>query len=136
MQTNDRSPSRKKKKTEDLPTQALALATKLKDSMLTNTPGTIAPTVPALRQWAADVEKLHRLDGKTWEQIEWLLAWSQHDPFWRANILSGAKFRQKWNQLLAQASKEQPKLSAPLTDEEIAQGTEWSRLKERDRHGH
>ena len=126
---NGRRAKREKKK-PDLPVslQALDLATKLKDSILTNTPGTIAPTLPALQQWAVDIDKLNRLDGKTWEQIEWLLAWSQKDPFWSRNIQSGGKFRKQWNQLLAKASAEQPRYSAPLTEEELLREDDLGRL--------
>ena len=108
--------------------QALSLATKLRDSLLANFPNSIPPPVAALRQWAYEIDKLNRLDGKTWEQIEWLLAWSQKDPFWSANIQSGAKFRKQWNQLLAKASKEQPQYSAPLTGNEPESSTmRWLR---------
>ena len=119
---------RVKKKQPDLPPQALDLAEKLKDSILANVPGAIAPTPDEQRQWAGDIEKLSRINGKTWEQIEWLLSWSQHDPFWSQNIQSGAKFRKQWNQLLARASKEQPQYSAPITGNEPESSTmRWLR---------
>lgn len=117
--------SAKQKSRYQLPEQALDLAAKLKDSILANTPNARVPREVQVREWAVDIDKLNRLDGKTWEQIEWLLAWSQHDPFWSKNILSGAKFRQKWNQLLAKASKDRP--SAPLTEEQLVKEDDFLR---------
>ena len=116
----------KRKGSEELPEQALTLAEKLKDSLLANIPSFIPPSTAQQRRWAVDINKLNRVHNKTWEQIEWLLAWSQKDPFWSANIQSGAKFRKQWNQLLAKASKEQPKYSAPLAAER--QEDDFSRL--------
>lgn len=50
-------------------------------------------------RWAADVDRLIRLDGKSPEEIERVIRWSQRDSFWKSNILSGVKLREKWNQL-------------------------------------
>jgi hypothetical protein len=63
-------------------------------------------TIPPqhLRTWAKDIEKLHRIDGQTWEDIRAVLTWACADAFWRANILSGATFRKKWNTLAARRS--------------------------------
>lgn len=58
--------------------------------------------------WAEHIEKLHRIDGRTYEQIEYMIRWTQADPFWRQNILSTAKLREKFNDLI-------PKLKASVT---------------------
>lgn len=49
--------------------------------------------------WAKDLDRMIRLDHRTPEGIEAVLRWSQADPFWQANILSGAKLREKFDQL-------------------------------------
>lgn len=54
-----------------------------------------------LQNWAADFDKCHRLDKHDWEDINAVLQFSQFDPFWQANILSGGKFRKQYTQLLA-----------------------------------
>lgn len=60
--------------------------------------------------WAEHIEKLHRIDGRTYEQIEYMIRWTQADSFWRQNILSTAKLREKFNDLI-------PKLKASATKE-------------------
>ena len=54
-----------------------------------------------LLRWAADIEKIHRLDGQSWDDIADVLEFSQTDPFWQNNILSGRKFREQFLQLMA-----------------------------------
>lgn len=56
---------------------------------------------PNLDTWAADIEKLNRLDGRDWESIESVIRWAKADQFWRANIISGKKLREKFPQLVA-----------------------------------
>lgn len=58
--------------------------------------------------WAEHIEKLHRIDGRTYEQIEYMIKWTQADSFWKQNILSTAKLRDKFNDLI-------PKLKASVT---------------------
>jgi len=58
-----------------------------------------------MRTWAGDIEKLHRLDGKSWEEIHEVLTWTLANEFWAKNILSGKKFREKWNTLIVQKSQ-------------------------------
>lgn len=60
--------------------------------------------------WAEHIEKLHRIDGRTYEQIEYMIRWTQADAFWQQNILSTAKLRDKFNDLI-------PKLKASVTKE-------------------
>lgn len=50
--------------------------------------------------WAENVNKLHRLDERTYEQIETMIRWVQSDSFWKQNILSTAKLREKFNDLI------------------------------------
>ena len=38
-------------------------------------------------------------DGYTVEQVEYIIRWSQSDEFWRANILSMSKLREKFDQM-------------------------------------
>lgn len=59
-------------------------------------------------RWAGDLERLNRLDGASWKQIEWMIHWTQRDEFWRTNILSGTKLREKWDQLVLKAVPKTP----------------------------
>lgn len=44
-------------------------------------------------------------DGRTEQQVEAAIRWCQSDEFWRGNILSASKLREKYEQLRAQASR-------------------------------
>ena len=57
-------------------------------------------------KWVQDMEKIMRLDGRTFQQVEMAIRWCQNSQFWRANILSPAKLRDKYDQLRLQASRE------------------------------
>jgi hypothetical protein len=57
--------------------------------------------------WTKEFERLHRIDGKSWEDIREVLTWTRHDPFWSTTILSGGKFREKWNTLTARMTEGQ-----------------------------
>lgn len=55
---------------------------------------------PNLQKWAKDIDGIIRLDGRDPPQVEEVIKWCQQDPFWKANILSAAKLRKKFPQLL------------------------------------
>ena len=53
-----------------------------------------------LETWAEELEKLHRIDGLDFSQIEFLINWlfeseSENALFWRKQIASPSKFRKK-----------------------------------------
>lgn len=69
-----------------------------------------------VESWAGHIDKLHRIDGRTFEQIAYMIKWTQHDQFWSQNILSTEKLREKFNDLI-------PKLKASavkLQNERVA----------------
>lgn len=49
-------------------------------------------------------------DGYKQEQVRWIIQWACNDEFWRPNILSASKLREKFPQLMAKAgvSKQMP----------------------------
>lgn len=55
------------------------------------------PTITAT--WVLDMDRMLRLDERTVSQVENAIRWCQADPFWRANILSPRKLREKYEQL-------------------------------------
>lgn len=55
--------------------------------------------------WAPDIDKLHRIDGREWGQIEKVIVWCQADSFWQPNIRSGKKLREKFATLLGQMKR-------------------------------
>lgn len=58
---------------------------------------------PNLKAWANSIRLMRERDKRSDEQIRWLFQWAQADSFWRANILSPEKLRQKWDQLVMKA---------------------------------
>lgn len=62
-----------------------------------------------LEKWALELDRLNRLGpvgakknenkGYTWEEIGKIMQWCQDDSFWKDNILSAGKFREKITQL-------------------------------------
>ena len=73
----------------------------LRDEIAARLPTASPPGEKQLQAWAAAFDKCHRLDGHDWEEIERVLLFSQDDPFWQKNILSGDKFRKQYTALLA-----------------------------------
>lgn len=56
--------------------------------------------IPAnLHRWQTEADRLLGLDGRPLEESKKVLAWCQADDFWKANVLSMPKFRQKYPNL-------------------------------------
>jgi hypothetical protein len=50
-------------------------------------------------RWHQDIERLNRIDGYSWEQIEATIRWVQNDSFWQSNVLSPSKLRKQFGAL-------------------------------------
>lgn len=60
------------------------------------------------KKWETDIEKIHRIDGRTYEEIERVIKWCKTpDNFWFPNICSGKKLREKFATLKAQMMQPQ-----------------------------
>lgn len=62
-----------------------------------------------LKKWNSAIDALNRLDAYSFEQIESVLIWSQQNHFWKTNILSATKLREKFAQLLLNMQEEERK---------------------------
>lgn len=62
-------------------------------------------------KWLSDMERLHRIDDRSWEQIDKAIQWCQNNDFWKANIMSPAKLRKQYDQLRLAAQRDQKKQS-------------------------
>lgn len=67
------------------------------------------PEETDLQRWAADFDKCNRIDKRSWDDISDVLRFSQKNAFWRKNILSGKKFREKYERLLIEMTEENRK---------------------------
>ena len=85
--------------------EASKLAARLKFLILKNKPNRKIP-----KEWELEsiieIDRLHRIDGRSWKDIARIIAWSQQDRFWRRNILSGRKLRQQFDRLEDQSDFE------------------------------
>ena len=66
--------------------------------------GARRPTVTKV--WRREARLLIDKDGYTEQQIHWIIDWCQTDQFWRTNILSTDKLREKFEQLKLKALSE------------------------------
>jgi len=65
--------------------------------------------------WLRDMERLHRIDGRSWEQITAAINWVQNDSFWRANVMSPSKLRAQYDQLRLKAQAQQKQSAVTKT---------------------
>lgn len=89
-----------------------ALCQKLADHIVSN--GGKRPNIT--KRWRDDARLLLDRDGRDHTEAMRVLDWSQASTFWKANILSMPKFREKYDQLRLQAEADQPQQSAPAFD--------------------
>lgn len=94
------------------PPQAVTAARRLLDRVVTNTPtSTVSKLSESEKQrkaekWGDAFRLLHDRDGHSWEDINAMIDWCQEHHFWKSNILSGDKLREKWDQLAARRASE------------------------------
>lgn len=94
---------------EKVPNEDIRLTQLLIDLMTKNNPNSsIIRRLTSRRQevWIDECRKLREIDKRTSEQIEQIIIFSQNDTFWKSNILSMPKLREKFDQLWLKAKKE------------------------------
>lgn len=88
--------------------------------------GSKRPTIT--KAWRDAARRLIDRDGRTVEQIMRAIDWCQDDEFWRANILSMPKLREKYDQLrLAAARSNMRVVRRSTTDQRVADALELAR---------
>jgi len=100
---NNRNINRKKDIKNTPSSEAIELAHLLKGLILRNNPK--AKTPDDITKWAIDLDRMLKIDHRTPEEIKFIIEFSQNDSFWCANILSGAKLRDKFDQLYLRAKE-------------------------------
>lgn len=86
--------------------------------------GSKRPTIT--KRWRDAARLLLDRDGRTVEQVAWIIRWSQADDFWRANVLSMPKLREKFDTLRLQAQRDSLQTTSPR-EREIEQWLDSSR---------
>jgi len=96
---------------------------------------------PNMDAWSNDVRLMREQDGRTHKEICELMQWANKDEFWRANILSPGKLRQKWTQLQAKRNSPQKTSPAPvnkqtaLEERNRAVAESWLRKQQEQKGG-
>jgi hypothetical protein len=68
--------------------------------------GSKRPSDAQVKGWRKDVRLMVEQDDRTLEQIEAAARWAQGNEFWRANVMSMGKLREKFDQLRLQAQRD------------------------------
>jgi len=54
-----------------------------------------------IQSWAKSIDLMLRVDNREVEEIKQVIRWCQQDEFWRTNILSASKLREKYDALIS-----------------------------------
>lgn len=88
---------------------AMRLARLLFSEIKKNNPGHKPPN---FNRWSEDIDKAIRIDGRSVAELEELILFAQGDDFWRVNILSGRKLREKYDKLFLEMHRDGPRSGA------------------------
>ena len=77
----------------------------------------VPDTLEKKSKWAAEIEKMKRLDQLSEEEIGQALQYATTDNFWKSNIRSAKKFREKFETLYAQS---QGKRGTDVVEKQVA----------------
>ncbi len=109
---------------DDAPGTALAtveridverLCQHLADAIAAN--GSTRPTIT--KKWRDAARLLMDKDGRTEDQVHACIDWCQADEFWRANVLSMPKLREKFEQMRLQAARRPGGARRPSPDDKV-----------------
>lgn len=99
---------KEKKESKTLPPEALRLSELLAGLIQSNHAGnselTPSKRESTMARWADSIDKINRIDGRDWADIESVIEWCQQDSFWSLNIMSGVTLRKQFDKLSAKFS--------------------------------
>ena len=70
------------------------------------------------QSWSDDIRKINQLDKRPFEEIEYLINWSQRSEFWFKNICSPSKLREKFDRLKKEIKSGKPEAANKLVKTE------------------
>lgn len=79
------------------------------------------------KRWRDAARLMLDNDGRTEQQVMAAINWSQGHEFWRANILSMPKLREKYDQLRLQAAQPKANGRPSTTNDRVRQAAEAGR---------
>ncbi len=71
---------------------------------------------PNLQSWSKHIDRMLRLDHRQPDRIESVIRWCQADLFWRTNILSTSKLREKFDRLELQMDQKNERTQKNIRD--------------------
>ncbi|MEF2243999.1 hypothetical protein [Paenibacillus sp. IITD108] len=101
------------KEVKEYSRETLELTNHLIDLMQLNNPKVKIPS--NLNSWHDAMDKIQRIDKYEYLQIRSVIDWCQNDSFWKANILSAPKLREKMGTLIIQMQRNGGNRSKPLS---------------------
>lgn len=102
LPTDGKPPASKKFNDEDV-----RFAEWFYQGLLNNNPQHKKPNFES-NGWADAVRLMRERDGRNYDQMADLARWTLNDGFWKANVLSPSKLREKWDQLTVKMKQPQP----------------------------
>ncbi|HYE82668.1 MAG TPA: hypothetical protein VEG39_10960 [Clostridia bacterium] len=103
--------SKNNKKTFEVGSIQMSLTLELVFLMRRNNPKVKIPE--DLNKWALEIDKMLRIDERPEEDIRKVIYFTQADDFWKCNILSTKKLREKFDQLYLKSKNFRPKYTSP-----------------------
>jgi hypothetical protein len=97
LESNSKGKDSKGKDKSEVSDDSIKLSNLLKSFILKNNPKARVPE--DLTKWSIEIDKMQRIDKRTFNEIEKVIIFCQNDPFWSANILSGNTLREKYDRL-------------------------------------
>ena len=83
---------------------------------------------PNMESWASDIEKINRLDNRSYEDIEKVIRWIKTPGnFWLPNIMSGKKLRIQFARLILEVNNVRNRQQKPIIKNDIytGNGDDW-----------
>jgi hypothetical protein len=85
----------------------------------------VPSTYKEKEKWANEIDRMKRLDGRTEEEIRQALYFAINDSFWKQNIRSAKKLREKFETLIIQSKQKKGSGKKQTTEEFFDLGKEW-----------
>ena len=89
---------KEKNKKFDQTSDPYLLAKYLEKNIVSNNPK-FPQTESQKQRWAKDIDRMIRIDKLLPDDIAEVIRWCQNDSFWKCNVLSGKKLRDRYQQL-------------------------------------
>ena len=105
QQQQQQQPLKQKRKTFLSDSIEIRLSEYLFKHILRNNPDSKKPNIQV---WAKSIDLMIRIDKRNPDQIKDVIHWCQSDDLWMSNILSTAKLRDKFDQLMMKMNKVRP----------------------------